>query len=144
MTGEKGLEGKEIYLVDYGLCKRYRMSSNDHIPYREGKRLTGTVRYASVHVHMGEEQSRRDDLESLGYVGIFLIKRRLPWMGTGGADKAEMHKRVMSAKIHCAIETLCEGVPPAFLQFFRHVRSLSFDASPDYALLRSFFTANLL
>ena len=144
LLGATGIQGKEVYLVDYGLCKRYRMSSTDHIPYKEGKRLTGTVRYASVHVHLGEEQSRRDDLESLGYVGVFLIKRKLPWMGLGGKDKGEMHQRVMTAKVHCSSEDLCEGLPVAFLQFFRHVRSLTFDASPDYALLRSFFTANLL
>lgn len=139
LTGPNGLDSREVYLVDYGLCKRFRMEANDHIPYREGKRLTGTVRYASIHTHLGEEQSRRDDLESLGYVMVYLIKHRLPWMGAGGKDKKEQHQRIMSLKINTPLDKLCEGLPSAFLHYFRHVRTLSFDQPPDYALLRGFF-----
>ena len=139
LLGSSGLDSQEIYLVDYGLCKRYRMHSQDHIPYREGKRLTGTVRYASIHTHMGEEQSRRDDLEALGYVMVYLVKRHLPWMQAGGQDKNEMHQRIMTCKLHTTVEALCEGLPNAFHQYFRTVRRLSFDASPDYDLLKSFF-----
>lgn len=139
LTGPKGIESKQIYLVDYGLCKRFRMDHSDHIPYRDGKRLTGTVRYASVRTHIGEEQSRRDDLESLGYVMVYLIRRRLPWMGLGGKDKEERHRLIMKTKIDTSPEALCEGLPPGFVHYFRNVRSLGFDQSPDYALLRSFF-----
>jgi serine/threonine protein kinase len=140
LTGISGIKSRQVYLVDYGLCKRFRMDAKDHIPYREGKRLTGTVRYASVRTHIGEEQSRRDDLESLGYVLVYLIRRKLPWMGLGGKDKADQHSRVMKLKIDTTPEQLCEGLPPAFVHYFRHVRSLEFDQSPNYALLRSFFS----
>jgi hypothetical protein len=39
----------------------------------------GTIRYASVHAHLGRTGSRRDDLESLAYTLIFLLRGRLPW-----------------------------------------------------------------
>ena len=134
-----GLRGREIFLVDYGLCKRYRMNAFDHIPYKDGKRLTGTVRYASVHTHLGEEQSRRDDLESLGYVLVYLIKRKLPWMNAGGNDKKEQSERIMSIKIKHTIEELCEGLPTSFVHYFRHVRALTYEQTPDYSMLRNFF-----
>jgi casein kinase I family protein HRR25 len=144
LTGPGGIADRDIFLVDFGLCKRFRMQAHDHIPYKEGKRLTGTVRYASIHTHLGEEQSRRDDLESLGYVMVYLIKHRLPWMGVTGKDKKEQNDKIMGLKINTPFEELCQGLPPAFVQYFRHVRSLSFDQTPDYALLRSFFRNTVL
>ena len=76
-----GLEenASTLYLIDYGLAKKWKLPNGDHIPIREGKSLTGTARYASANTHLGIEQSRRDDLEGAGYVLLYLLKGELPW-----------------------------------------------------------------
>lgn len=73
---------KRLFLVDMGLAMRWREPRSGHVKYdQRPDDFRGTVRYASVHAHLGRTTSRRDDMESLAYTLMFLLKGRLPWQG---------------------------------------------------------------
>ena len=79
MIGGNDQTKNTVFIIDFGLAKCYKSSDGEHIPFWEGKNLTGTARYASLSTHLGYEQSRRDDLETIGHVIIYLLKGYLPW-----------------------------------------------------------------
>lgn len=129
-----------LYLIDFGLSKKYRdPKTGEHIPYREGKMLTGTARYTSVNVHRGIEQSRRDDLESIAYVLIYLSKGSLPWQGIPTDAKERKFEAIGEMKASTPIEVLCSGLPEEFASFLRAVRQLDFQEDPDYNRYRLMF-----
>ncbi|XP_074586582.1 uncharacterized protein LOC141842265 [Curcuma longa] len=131
----------QVYIIDYGLAKRYRdHQTKKHIPYRENKSLTGTARYASINIHLGIEASRRDDLESLGYVLMYFLRGSLPWQGLQAFTKKQKYDKISQKKILTPIEGLCESWPPEFTYYFRHCRSLGFEDKPDYSYLRRLFS----
>ncbi|XP_042387125.1 casein kinase 1-like protein 2 [Zingiber officinale] len=135
-----GRRANQVYIIDFGLAKKYRDSStHQHIPYRENKNLTGTARYASVNTHLGIEQSRRDDLESLGYVLMYFLRGSLPWQGLKAGTKKQKYEKISERKVATSIEALCRGYPSEFASYFHYCRSLRFDDKPDYAYLKRLF-----
>ena len=107
--------------------------------HRENKNLTGTARYASINTHIGIEQSRRDDLESLGYVLMYFIRGSLPWQGLKANTKKQKYERIMDRKMSTSTEQLCKGYPTEFRSYFEYCRSLRFEDRPDYAYLKRLF-----
>lgn len=128
-----------LYLIDFGLAKKYRDSKCNHIPYKDNKSMTGTARYASVNAHRGIEQSRRDDIEAIGYVLIYFSRGQLPWQGFQAATKEEKYHKIMECKQSTPVETLCQGCPSIFIPYMNYAKALRFQDRPDYAYLRRLF-----
>ncbi|WOL02622.1 casein kinase 1-like protein HD16 [Canna indica] len=129
---------KKLFLVDLGLATRWKeASTGHHVDYDQRPDVfRGTVRYASVHAHLGRTASRRDDLESLAYTLIFLHRGRLPWQGYQGDNKSFL---VCKKKMATSPEMLCCFCPPPFKQFLEIVVNMKFDEEPNYSKLISLF-----
>lgn len=141
LVGRKEMSAN-VYIIDFGLAKRYKdPRTGAHIPYREGKSLTGTARYVSVNTHLGVEQSRRDDIEALGYVFLYFLKGSLPWQGLKALSKREKYDKIKQRKIEMSIETLTQGAPHQLASYMKYARGLQYDERPDYAWLRSLITS---
>ena len=127
----KDTTAKTIYLLDFGLAKRYRDEyTHIHIPLKENRNLTGTARYASCNAHNGLEQSRRDDMESIAYVILYFFRKKLPWQGLKCKDKNEKHAKIKEMKI--TPEKLFEGLPKEFADYLTMVKKLGFEDEPAY------------
>jgi len=151
-----GSRAHHIYVIDFGLAKRYRdPRSRTHIPYREGKALTGTARYASINTHIGIEQCRRDDLESLGYMFMYFLRGSLPWQGMRANTKKLKYEMILERKMTTSLESLCTmssgggggggggggrvAFPKEFGLYLETVRGLPFEERPDYSALKNMF-----
>ncbi|CAH2080545.1 unnamed protein product, partial [Thlaspi arvense] len=150
-----GRKANKVYIIDFGLAKRYRdPTTNRHIAYRENKNLTGTARYASCNTHLGIEQSRRDDLESLGYVLLYFLRGRLGltdlWLlglaSVAGSKKLPQRSKNMTKYAKRMLSDM-ELVLKGFVQVLscgncilpHYCHSLKFDQQPDYGFLKRLF-----
>ena len=124
-----GKKANLVYTIDFGLAKRYRdPKTGQHIVFKENKGMTGTARYASMNAHQGHEQSRRDDLEAIGYmISYFVRGGELPWMGLKAKRKMEKHQLITDTKAATTFESLLEGHPIEFIKYMKYCRSLAFD-----------------
>lgn len=151
-----------VYLVDFGMAKLFRdKKTKQHIPYRERKSLSGTARYMSINTHLGREQSRRDDLESLGHVFLYFLRGSLPWQGLRAQTNKQKYEKIAEKKQSTGIRKLCEGYPSKvntctrslykitnplffflkdqFVKYMHYCRKLGFEETPDYDWLRGLF-----
>lgn len=126
-----------MFLIDFGISKIFRDGNGRHIAFKESKPFIGTTRYAAISAHMGHELSRKDDLESLGYVLIFLFKGNLPWQNMQHLSDKEKTKQVGELKKSIKLQDLCVDMPIEFQKYLDYVRRLTFKATPDYKYLRS-------
>ncbi|CAG0900901.1 unnamed protein product [Cyprideis torosa] len=140
----RGRKAILVHVIDFGLAKYYwDVAADKPFPFRETTSITGTVRYMSINSHMGVEQSRRDDLQALGYMFMFLLKGTLPWQGLKFAETREKYERIMERKMAVSPEELCYGHHPEFASFLKYTRSLSFYDAPDYNYMRGLFQVPL-
>ena len=146
-----GKHENTIYIYDFGLSKKYiNKKTGQHISYKKNKHFNGSIRYASLNAHLGIEQSRRDDLDSLGLVLIYLVKGVFPWLGLISKKDLEMYKKVVKIMSIISSETLCEEMPCIYYyyiveyqKYFDYVRSLKFEEAPNYKYLTNMFLDKL-
>ena len=131
-----------IYLIDFGMSRKYKSSkTGKHIKYQKLKQITGTMRYMSINTCKGYEHSRRDDLESLGYVLIFLMKKNLPWIyiENENIDNKSKFIKVYTLKETISPKKLCHGLPNEFSEYINYCQKLDFEQEPNYEYLRNLF-----
>ena len=126
-----------VYLLDFGLSKKYWSSHlNSHLKFTINKKLTGTARYASINALRGCEQSRRDDLEAIGYVLLYFLRGSLPWQGLKMDKKDDRYKKIYEKKKATTAEELAKGFPSEMCEYIKYTRNIDFEAKPDYNYLR--------
>lgn len=132
--------GQELLVIDFGFAKRFLNNLNEHVEFKEGKKMIGTARFVSVNTHLGKRQSRRDDLEALCYMLIYLGKGTLPWLHIRSASTYSQYEKILSIKQASNPNVLCEGLPDEYARLLTYVKSLSFTDAPNYQMLISMFT----
>ena len=137
-------KSKYIYLLDFGLSKKYiDEKTNKHYNFEKNNKLIGNARYSSINALEGGTQSRRDDLESLGYLLLFFLLGRLPWQGYVSNSKEDKYYKITEIKKKTTAKELCENLPIQFEEYIIYTRNLKYEATPDYNYLKNLFHALL-
>ncbi|BFF95308.1 casein kinase I-like [Drosophila madeirensis] len=132
-----GDKSKKVYLIDFGMSRQFKNpKTQKHIRFRRVGSVFGTLRYSSLRAQKGEEQSRRDDLESLMYCMIYFYKGKLPWIGLTAANETQKMELIMEKKKSSKIDDLCDAFPPMIGMLMEYIRNLRFEEDPDYVYMR--------
>ena len=144
LVGRGALHNK-IYLIDFGVSTTYiDPRTREHMMYTNNNGLIGTAYYVSINTHLGDQQSRRDDLESIAYMLIRFMRGSLPWQGLKVKSVEERNEKITQLKIQTQPEQLCEGMPKEFKILIEVLRRLRFDEEPKYHWFRQIFNSLFL
>ena len=134
-----------IYIIDFGISKKYRSSrTGKHIRYSKTGKMFGTIRYCTYNASLGLEQSRRDDLESIGHMLIYLANGDLPWINIKGGTMKKRYVQILNLKKNTSPKALCQNLPNEFLEYVKYCKNLKFEENPDYEYLRNLFRKILM
>jgi serine/threonine protein kinase len=129
-----------IHLIDFGLSKKYRSSKTlEHRKIDTNSSPVGTLRYMSINTLQRIEQSRRDDMESIGYILIYFLNGRLPWQGLNISNKRKRYSKILRKKRRISTHKLCSGLPICIFTYMKYVKSLKYDDDISYNCLRTLF-----
>jgi len=136
-----GDKANQMYVIDLGLTKKITRQrfSVGQIGCQLLHPMVGTVRYASIHTHMGHEEGPRDDLESLAYVWAFFLRGSLPWQGVTARSRDEKLAKIRDMKKQTRCADLFEGFPHEFERYLDYVRAMRKDELPSYQRVRDVF-----
>ena len=126
----------QIFLVDFGFCKNY-IINNEHRPMKNTYNMVGSKNYASINSHKCIELSRRDDLESLGYILLFLHNGFLEW------NHINNEEEILTIKENIIYKTRDINYPDVLLEFIKHVRFIKYNEQPNYYFIMDMFTEKL-
>jgi len=127
-----------IYIIDFGLSKKYKSSrTGKHVIFSKRKYFHGNIEFSSVNNMKGIVSSRRDDLESIGYMLIYLYENKLPWEEIEALNTIEMARKVFYIKKQISMNTLCKNLPKEMTEFMVYIKSLKFDEKPNYNYLKN-------
>lgn len=130
---------RKLFCIDFGISGRYLKRNGEHVDFSNNRKFCGTPRYASIAAHKNQEQSRKDDLESIAYILIYMYKGKLPWQRIKHKDKREKYRLIGEKKASLSEEELCKGMNKEFIVFLKYVRNLDFDEKPHYSALKKMF-----
>lgn len=129
----------KVFVIDFGLSSWFINSSGQHIEYNEECSPVGTARYASINNHRGVHQTRRDDLESIGYMIVFFMKQELPWQGLKEQGRVNKWRKIQEKKQQTSTYDLTNGLPSEFTYYLDYVKKLRYEQLPDYEKLINVF-----
>ena len=136
-----GENRRKIHIIDFGLSKRFiNKDTFQHEPYKCTNQFTGSYIYSSINNHRGVEQSRRDDLESIGYMLLYFYNKKLPWQGLNIKNKSTKIKEIYNIKKTIKIQELCKKAPKEFYYYMKYCRNLKYSEKPDYCYLKELFS----